>query len=85
VVLCGLPGLILRYCDPGILEGTGCATVEELAATPAFEGRFARAMAAFSRRHPGVRVVCVDRDGQVIGDSARCTGEGTDSSAGDRR
>jgi cobalt-precorrin-5B (C1)-methyltransferase len=84
VVLCGLPGLILRYCDPGILEGTGCATIEELAATPAFKGRFTRAMAAFSRRHPGVRVVCVDRDGQIIADSTRCTGEGSGSFAGDR-
>jgi cobalt-precorrin-5B (C1)-methyltransferase len=85
VVLCGLPGLILRYCDPGILEGTGCATVGELAATPAFEGRFTRAMAAFSRRHPGVRVVCMDRDGHVIGDSTRCAGEDSTFFAGDRR
>lgn len=84
VVLCGLPGLILRYCDPGILEGTGYATVEELAATPAFGGRFTRAIAAFSRRHPGVRVVCVDRDGRVIADSTRCTDESDGSSGGDR-
>jgi cobalt-precorrin-5B (C1)-methyltransferase len=82
IVLCGLPGLILRYADPGILEGTGCETVEELAGTAAFEGRFTRAMAAFSRRHPGVRVVCVNRDGQVIADSTRYN---IDRTGGDHR
>jgi cobalt-precorrin-5B (C1)-methyltransferase len=75
MILCGLPGLILRYADPGILEGTGCNTVEELAGTPAFAGSFSRAMAGFSQRHPGVRVVCVNRQGAVIADSACCAGD----------
>lgn len=83
MILCGLPGLILRYADPGILEGTGCNTVEELAGTPAFAGSFSRAMAGFSQRYPGVRVVCVDRQGAVIADSACCAGSPPGNSGGD--
>lgn len=69
VIICGLPGLILRYCDPDILSGTGCATVEELVLTPSFPARFDRAVRSFCGRHPGIRIVCVDRSGRVIGDS----------------
>ncbi len=69
VVLCGLPGLILRFIEPGILEGTGCATVEELALSPAWEHAVERALAAFGKRYPHVRVVLLARDGRILGES----------------
>ncbi len=69
VVLCGLPGLILRFLDPGILEGTGCMTVEEFTATPAFDQKMAAAFRKGKERHPGLRVVVVDRSGSILGDS----------------
>jgi cobalt-precorrin-5B (C1)-methyltransferase len=69
VILCGLPGLILRFCDPEILSGTGCATVEELVPDPVFPERFDRAVISLRQRYPGIRIVCVDRSGRVIGDS----------------
>jgi Cobalamin biosynthesis protein CbiD len=68
VILCGLPGLVLRYADPGILEGTGYVTVEELSADPSFGDRLTRAVHLFHARHPGVRVVIFDRAGNILGD-----------------
>ncbi len=70
VVLCGLPGLILKFMNPDVLAGTGCATVEELAATPAWEKVAEREIAAFRERYPHVRVVIVNREGRIIGESA---------------
>jgi cobalt-precorrin-5B (C1)-methyltransferase len=68
-VICGLPGLILKFMNPDVLEGTGCATVEELSATPLWEEVARREVSAFCLRYPRVRVVIVDRDGRVIGES----------------
>jgi cobalt-precorrin-5B (C1)-methyltransferase len=69
-VICGLPGLVLKFIDPDVLQGTGCATVEDLTATPAWPDVLARAFARCRQEHPGVRVVVVDRAGKVLGDSA---------------
>jgi len=69
VVLCGLPALILKYIEPDILSGTGYATVEELAASPAFAGIAGRALAAYKNTRPEVHVVLVNRDGNIIGES----------------
>jgi len=68
-VICGLPGLVMKFIDPGILEGTGCGTVEELTATPAWPGIMERAFERFRADRPGVRIVIVDRNGRVMGDS----------------
>lgn len=67
--ICGLPGLILKFMNPDVLEGTGCATVEELSATPLWEGIARRELAAFQARYPRIRVVIVDRGGRIIGES----------------
>ncbi len=69
VVLCGLPGLILRFIDPGILEGTGCATVEELVLSPSWEAARERALGAYRERYPWVRVVLLAREGRILGES----------------
>jgi cobalt-precorrin-5B (C1)-methyltransferase len=69
VVLCGLPALILRYIDPRILEGTGYGTVEELAASPAFEEIMIRTLDAFRITRPDIRVVLLNRDGSILGET----------------
>ena len=69
VVLCGLPALVLRYIHPHILEGTGYATVEELAASPAFDRIVPPLLAAWKKTHPHVRVLLVNREGAVIAES----------------
>jgi cobalt-precorrin-5B (C1)-methyltransferase len=68
-VICGLPGLILKFMDPDVLEGTGCVTVEELSATLLWKEVAGRELASFRVRYPRVRVVIVDRSGRVIGES----------------
>ncbi len=69
VVLCGLPALVLRYINPGVLEGTGYLTVEELAASPDFDRIVPPLLARFKKMHPHVRVVIVNRDGSIIAES----------------
>lgn len=69
VILCGLPALILKFINPGVLEGTGFRTVDELAASPSWTQVADREIEAFKKRMPRVRVVIVDRSGIVIGDS----------------
>ena len=66
VTLFGLPALVLKHLLPDVLAGTGCATVEELAATPAFAPATARAFEAATARYPGLRIVLIDRAGAVI-------------------
>jgi cobalt-precorrin-5B (C1)-methyltransferase len=68
-ILFGLPALILRYINPQILEGTGSATVEELSVTLEFPAIVAKNLAMFKKQFPKVRVVLVNREGQVIGES----------------
>jgi cobalt-precorrin-5B (C1)-methyltransferase len=69
VILCGLPALILKYIEPDILSGTGYATVEELAASPDFKKIAGRVLVAYKATRPQVRVVLVNRDGEIIGES----------------
>lgn len=69
VVLCGLPGLILRFLDPGILEGTGYMTVEEYSDTPGFVAKMNAAFEKGKERYPALRVVLIDRRYRVLGDS----------------
>lgn len=68
-VLCGLPALILRFINPGILQGTGCGTVEELSSEPEWDGIVKTHMVMFRKRYPDIRVVLVDRKGHIIGDT----------------
>jgi cobalt-precorrin-5B (C1)-methyltransferase len=68
-VICGLPGLVLKFINPDVLDGTGCATVEDLSATPQWKGVACRELRAFRVRYPRVRVVIVARDGSIIGES----------------
>ena len=69
VTLFGLPGLILRYINPHILEGSGFSTVEEYAASPVFPRTMNKNLREFQKVYPRVRVVIVNRDGVIIGES----------------
>ncbi|WP_292424451.1 cobalt-precorrin-5B (C(1))-methyltransferase [Methanoregula sp.] len=69
VILCGLPALILKYIEPHILDGTGYATVEELSASPAFLPIAAPILTAYKKEHPSVKVILVNREGTIIGES----------------
>ena len=69
VILFGLPGLILRFIEPDLLEGTGYDTVEEFAETPGFLPAMQSVLEKFSKEYPKVRVVLVNRDGTFLGES----------------
>lgn len=68
-ILFGLPGLIMRYIEPRILEGTRYRTVEELIDSGAYRHRIHEALDRFRKDRPGVRVMLVDRNGVVMVDS----------------
>ena len=69
VVLCGLPGLILRFFHPDLATSRGFLTVEELAASTGGREVLVEEVFAAVRRYPGLRVVLVNRDGAVLADS----------------
>jgi cobalt-precorrin-5B (C1)-methyltransferase len=69
VILCGLPALILRHINPQILDGTGYATVEDLAVSPQFQKILAGTLGRFRHVRPRVTVVLINREGKVIGES----------------
>lgn len=69
VILCGLPGLILRFIEPQVLEGTAYETVEEFSASKLFSEVVERILKRYKSRKPDVRVVIVNRKGQIVGDS----------------
>ena len=68
-VLCGLPALILKFINPHILDGTGYGTVEELTMSPRWKDIMRDNLAEYAQRRPGVRVVIIDREGRIQGDS----------------
>jgi cobalt-precorrin-5B (C1)-methyltransferase len=70
VVIAGLPGLIIRFICPGILEGTPYLTVEELMYHPGHEDKIKSALELYLAMFPGIRVVLFDRDGRVPYDTA---------------
>jgi cobalt-precorrin-5B (C1)-methyltransferase len=69
VLLFGLPALILRFINPDLLDGTGYATVEEFAASSGFQPVMQSSLATFKKEYPHVRVVLVNRDGTILGET----------------
>jgi cobalt-precorrin-5B (C1)-methyltransferase len=69
VILFGLPALILRYINPHILDGTGYTTVEEFSVSHVFPLTMQSNLAVFKKKYPQVRVVLVNRNGEIIGES----------------
>ncbi len=67
-VICGLPGLILRWALPDILQGSGYATVGELAQADPGDPAIDRALDRLRARLPKTRIVLIDRIGRVIRD-----------------
>ncbi len=64
-ILFGLPGLILRHINPGLLDKTAYTTFEELSMSPRFEELVTPSMETFVRDHPSVKVVLIDRNGEI--------------------
>ena len=58
-IVCGLPGLILKWIDPDILHGSGSLTTQEL---------IDRNPADAKEESPSVRIVLLNRDGSILRD-----------------
>lgn len=65
-VICGLPGLILKWAVPDILYDTGFNTVQELVDANRKDRIIDSAILKVVEKSKGARVVLVDRDGVVI-------------------
>ena len=70
ITLFGLPALILRFITPDILDGTGYATIEEFAASSGFRPAMKSSLVRFKEKYPDVRVVLVNRDGRILGETS---------------
>lgn len=69
VILCGLPALILKFINPQILEGTGYYTVEEMTTSPGWKEIVGANLNSYKKDNPEVRVIIVNRNGGIEGDS----------------
>lgn len=69
VILCGMPGLILKFIDPDIVSKTGYGSVQEMMLAPDWMSIVKGRLEEFKRLRPDVRVVLIDHDGKVVGDS----------------
>lgn len=70
VIVCGLPGLILKWIDPEVLRGSGSLTTWELIDRNPDDPRIDRTLAAAKEDAPGVRIVLLNRDGSILRDYA---------------
>jgi cobalt-precorrin-5B (C1)-methyltransferase len=69
LVICGLPGLVLKWGDPEILKGSGFITVAEMVAKEPGNERLMNAFEQVIAKSGGARTVIVDRDGLMLMDS----------------
>jgi len=68
-VICGLPGLVLKWAVPDILYGTKFNTVQELVNANRKDQIIDSAILKVVEKSGGARVVLVDRDGVVVRDT----------------
>jgi len=69
IVICGLPGLVLKWGNPKMLEGSGYATVVEMLEKVPDHERLKEAFEMAVEKGKGARIVVIDRDGSVLMDS----------------
>ncbi|MBN2110178.1 MAG: cobalt-precorrin-5B (C(1))-methyltransferase [Methanosarcinaceae archaeon] len=69
VVICGLPGLVLKWGNPDMLTGSGFATVVEMLELDPQNERLKKAFEMAVEKGKGARIVVVARDGTVLMDS----------------
>lgn len=67
-VLCGLPGLILRWANPGVLDSTGYATIAEMIEQEPEHSAIELALRMAQDRLPHTRIVLIQRDGSIYRD-----------------
>lgn len=71
IIICGLPGLVLKWGNPKMLEESGYATVVEMLKKSPEHERLKTAFEMAVEKGKGARIVVIDRDGSVLMDSKR--------------
>lgn len=71
IIVCGLPGLVLKWGNPDMMKDSGFATVVEMLDRDPENGRIKEAFAAAVRKGKGSRIVVIDRSGKVLMDSEK--------------
>jgi len=69
VIICGLPGLVLKWGNPEMLADSGYATVVEMLEKAPEHERLRVAFEMAVEKGKGARIVVIDRDGSVLMDS----------------
>jgi len=69
IIICGLPGLVLKWGNPDMLNGSGFATVVEMLEKDQKNNRLKQAFEMCIKKGKGARIVVIDRDGLVLMDS----------------
>jgi len=69
VILFGLPALILKHIRPDFLNGTGFLTIEEMSTSSDFAERVNSALLSFRQEYPDIKVLIVNRDGTIVGET----------------
>jgi cobalt-precorrin-5B (C1)-methyltransferase len=68
-ILCGLPGLILRFLRSDIATREGFSTVEELVASSKGACVVQQELLCAKRRYPNIHITIVQRDGTIFAES----------------
>ena len=69
IVICGLPGLVLKWGNPEILKDSGFATVSDMMINDPKNERLKNAFEQSIKKANGARIVIIDRSGTVLMDS----------------
>ncbi|HWQ44339.1 MAG TPA: cobalt-precorrin-5B (C(1))-methyltransferase [Methanosarcina barkeri] len=68
VIICGLPGLVLKWGNPGMLEDSGYVTVVEMLEKAPEHERLKEAFEMAIEKGKGARIIVIDRDGSILMD-----------------
>jgi cobalt-precorrin-5B (C1)-methyltransferase len=68
VVVCGLPGNIIRAVMPQVLEEYECSSFDELAASDRWNSLLDRVFELYRAVNPKVKVLMLNRAGKVLGE-----------------
>ncbi len=72
IVVCGLPGLVLKWGNPDILKDSGFATVSDMMTNYPGNERLTSAFEQNVKKANSARIVIIDRSGAVLMDSGGC-------------
>jgi cobalt-precorrin-5B (C1)-methyltransferase len=68
VVVCGLPGNIVRAVIPRVLEDHDCTTFDELTALNVWDEVVGRTFDLYRNVNPKVKLLMLDRNGKILGE-----------------